>query len=428
MSILVSSQIDRGDLGRMTTYLERAKPGQVFARVEHCINDLGDSPESFNQQARRLLDPTSRKVDGQSLVISFTETEFPTAGEHGQDVAELAYELARRGAPDAPLLVVSQRDGVGKHWHAHVLVLNHDMQTGKASRGHWHHSQWRDENDNFNRENGLEVCGQEAQVPRVARLAAARGIELQADADLVALSPSAVPRTDAEQFIGSHVIEAVLDGRLDAVPEPGDSLVVPLPTHPGYGLSVRAKGTGLSYAITDAAGEPVLGAAGGRGGKPRLLASTGTKLDKALAKGQADHTFNREGLLALLASLEEEMELEDDGITPREAGAPEGREASTAQPETRAPAPTPDSAETRAGGSRARLAAAIAANVRRAARGAGGGGGAAEGNGSRDPRDVGRTPGEDRRRLRGGRSEIPGAPPAPVSPKPKPKDYGDYGG
>ncbi len=326
MSILVSSRIGRGRLGNMTDYLVRSKG--LLPRIEHAICDLGNDPHTFNRAARRLLDKTTRKNDGQSLVISFTEDEFPSAGDHGREVAEAAYEMVRRGAPDVPLLVVAQRDGKGGRWHAHVIVLNHDMATGQANRGLWKHDQWRALNDAYNREQGLEVCGREAELSRTARLAVARGVELQADADLVALAPTDVPKNDVDRYLGAAVLEVIADGNLDRVPDDGEAVSIPLADHPGHALSVRAKGTGLSYAIVDDSGAPVMCAAGARGGKPRRIASTGTKLDKALALGRADATYTRDGLLALLALMDDEQheqEMEDERERTREAAEDESR-------------------------------------------------------------------------------------------------------
>lgn len=326
MSILVSSRIGRGRLGHMTDYLVRSKG--LLPRIEHAICDLGNDPHTFNRAARRLLDKTTRKNDGQSLVISFTEDEFPSAGDHGREVAEAAYEMVRRGAPDVPLLVVAQRDGKGGRWHAHVIVLNHDMATGQANRGLWKHDQWRALNDAYNREQGLEVCGREAELSRTARLAVARGVELQADADLVALAPTDVPKNDVDRYLGAAVLEVIADGNLDRVPDDGEAVSIPLADHPGHALSVRAKGTGLSYAIVDDSGAPVMCAAGARGGKPRRIASTGTKLDKALALGRADATYTRDGLHALLALMDDEQheqEMDDERERTREAAEDEGR-------------------------------------------------------------------------------------------------------
>lgn len=326
MSILVSSRIGRGRLGNMTDYLVRSKG--LLPRIEHAICDLGNDPHTFNRAARRLLDKTTRKNDGQSIVISFTEEEFPSAGDHGREVAEAAYEMVRRGAPDVPLLVVAQRDGKGGRWHAHVIVLNHDMATGHANRGLWKHDQWRALNDAYNREQGLEVCGREAELSRTARLAVARGAELQTDADLVALAPTDVPKNDVDRYLGAAVLEVVADGNLDRVPDDGEAVSIPLADHPGHALSVRAKGTGLSYAIVDDSGAPVMCATGARGGKPRRIASTGTQLDKALALGRADATYTRDGLLALLALMDDEQheqEMDDERERTREAAEDEGR-------------------------------------------------------------------------------------------------------
>jgi len=374
-------------------YTVTDKKGQAIPRVEAMIADLGGDAEGYAREMRRLLDATARTNDGQSIVISFTEDEFPSAGEHGQEVAETAYEVVRRGAPDAPLLVVAQRDGAGGRWHAHVIVGNHDMATGKANRGAWKHDQWRLINDAYNRESGLAVCGQEAALSRVERVAKARGIELQADADLVALTPTEVPKNDVDRYLGSLVMDALLDGHLDRLPDDGGAVTVPIPAHDGYSLSVRAKGTGLSYAVVDDDGAPVMCAAGARGGKPRRIASTGTKLDSALAKGRGDATYTRPGMTELLAALEEEKEREQQ--REEEARTAESRAGDSERVAGRDDERTGDRADDRT--SEPSIGPSIGADER-----------ARPGGGSLDPRPAGSAT-ADRQRGRVDRLGQPGA-------------------
>src|SRR5699024_11363987 len=50
-------------------------------------------------------------------------------------VTEAGYRLARRVAPGSPCVVVTHDDSEGGHPHNHIIIANHDLETGMAARG-----------------------------------------------------------------------------------------------------------------------------------------------------------------------------------------------------------------------------------------------------------------------------------------------------
>lgn len=98
-----------------------------------------------------------RPRKGALLTLSFPPDEFDVNNpEHQQRVLELAYELAKRVAPNSPCVVGVHADKA--HLHAHVFILNHDMTTLKALRKGFVYSDVKPINDELMEENGLRVA------------------------------------------------------------------------------------------------------------------------------------------------------------------------------------------------------------------------------------------------------------------------------
>ncbi|WP_440711942.1 relaxase/mobilization nuclease domain-containing protein [Gordonia sp. FQ] len=98
-----------------------------------------------------------RPRKGALLTLSFPPDEFDVNNpEHQQRVLELAYELAKRVAPNSPCVVGVHADKA--HLHAHVFILNHDMTTLKALRKGFVYSDVKSINDELMEENGLRVA------------------------------------------------------------------------------------------------------------------------------------------------------------------------------------------------------------------------------------------------------------------------------
>lgn len=316
-SVVVTDKIYAGGITAYTDYLEREKAGQTVERVGAFRVDIGTSPPGFAVEVERMLSGTRRKVWGEDVVISFSADRFdPADPTLGPQVLDAAEEVFRRAAPNSPLCLVAQRDN--GRWHVHGIVPNLDLETGLARRGTWAHWQWRAIHDEVIQEQGFDPVQQgSAELSRVERLAARAGRALPSDEALLKTPPDEVPKNDLDGFLAAHVVEAVADGRLTELPAPGEPVEVALDG--GHFLSVRrSQAGGLSFAVTDSDGAPVLCAPGKRGGKPARIARTDTALEKAHGRAGTEEIFTPAGLSAVI-ELSGEEEVNEHHTEARES-------------------------------------------------------------------------------------------------------------
>lgn len=114
-----------------------------------------DQLAAFGQQ---ITQSYGRKVQAFSYVQSFSRDEFDIRKpEDVQTVNDLGFELAQRMHPEAHTLVVTHIDGKGGCLHNHIVILNHNQQTGTALRGYQLARQVRAANDQLMKEHGLKV-------------------------------------------------------------------------------------------------------------------------------------------------------------------------------------------------------------------------------------------------------------------------------
>lgn len=110
---------------------------------------------AFGQQITQTY---GRKVQAFSYVQSFSRDEFDIhKPEDVQTVNDLGFELAQRMHPEAHTLVVTHIDGKGECLHNHIVILNHNQQTGTALRGYQLARQVRAANDQLMKEHGLKI-------------------------------------------------------------------------------------------------------------------------------------------------------------------------------------------------------------------------------------------------------------------------------
>lgn len=115
--------------------------------------------EETARVAEEMFAPYSKRRPRKGVLLtqSFSPDEFDRNNpEHQQRVLELAYELAKRVAPDAPCVVGVHADR--NHLHAHIFILNHDMTTLKALRKGFVYGDVKPINDALMEENGLRVA------------------------------------------------------------------------------------------------------------------------------------------------------------------------------------------------------------------------------------------------------------------------------
>lgn len=96
------------------------------------------SPEAFVIDSQRQARANSRKREAYSLVMSPPEGTFDKDNpDDMQALCDAAVEGARRAYPGKKLLVGVHNDSKGSHDcggkpHAHIIVQNHDVETGRA--------------------------------------------------------------------------------------------------------------------------------------------------------------------------------------------------------------------------------------------------------------------------------------------------------
>lgn len=106
------------------------------------------SIEDFVKQGHTWAKHHGRKVQALTYIQSFAANEL--SADNPDDVNycnELGAELARRMHPNSPALTITHTDGEGGKVHNHIVVLNHDMQTGYALKDYKLHHQVARVND-----------------------------------------------------------------------------------------------------------------------------------------------------------------------------------------------------------------------------------------------------------------------------------------
>jgi hypothetical protein len=136
-------------------YAANVKAGTHRAAAISCDTA---SPEEFVRRAELLAEENGRKVEAQSVIQSFENTEFdPNDPDDVQKVNDLGYMLAKKLHPNSDCLVVTHTDGLGGHAHNHITVINHDNVTGRALSENKLHWQVAQVNDELMREQGCRV-------------------------------------------------------------------------------------------------------------------------------------------------------------------------------------------------------------------------------------------------------------------------------
>ena len=293
MSVLVGSHVGRGGGVGWARYCLRLDLSEEARRkaVPVVISDLGDDPFEIGMNAELLIEGTTRKNLGESLVLSFPAHEMDINNpEHQQRVAELLYEVMKRAAPDSPAVVAVHTDSEGGMLHAHGLLLNHNMKTGRSNQQRMDIKHLRRLNDQLMREEGLEVCNQKIRSGGRTwqEVMQDRKDTAKATDELAAANPDAAPvvprvtiedvvktptRQTSREFFRQEIDEAVADVATRCVPKDasvdtlGNLPAVPLEklqeTLSERNISMRilpdnGHGETLTFGAVDDDGEPVM--------------------------------------------------------------------------------------------------------------------------------------------------------------------------
>lgn len=159
-------------------HVGRGMMGRVHRRTgtTRAAYEIGDmSPREFVEMAEACRRQSERRYEAYELRMSWGKDELdpsdPADVERG---GELAYEAAKRLWPNSPCVVVMHTDGRGEKFdaetgamgqfeggcvHAHVLVMNHDLETGNCLEENRMHHQVKAVTDELMRERGMQVLG-----------------------------------------------------------------------------------------------------------------------------------------------------------------------------------------------------------------------------------------------------------------------------
>lgn len=154
-----------GNITAIVKYCITPKKTQEKKRVGALYSDLGDA-DNFLAYSNLMLKNTSRKVQGYVLLQSFRKDEFDIRNqEHISIINELGKKLARGLYPNSPVLVITHNDSEGECLHNHIVVLNHDLVTGKAIAQNRRFCEVKSYNDELMNKYGLEIC-QHSNTPK----------------------------------------------------------------------------------------------------------------------------------------------------------------------------------------------------------------------------------------------------------------------
>jgi hypothetical protein len=153
------------DLGVSGDYLEFGVGSMKAGHKEAGTNRFGsgsycDAPsvEAFIAMGDRFAEEHGRKVKAHSYVMSWSPGELDVNDPADlQRAGDLAFLFAKTVRPDSPCLIVVHDDGDGGCVHAHIVTLNHDLETGKSPRDFRVHWQVKRANDELMREQGMDV-------------------------------------------------------------------------------------------------------------------------------------------------------------------------------------------------------------------------------------------------------------------------------
>lgn len=236
--------------------------GQVRAAELSVIGPLGADPVAWAVHTRQKVADSPRRTNEVLHVIQSWGADELDPGNPA-DVAKAHAIGARLGetlAPGCAIVVATHTDGA--NLHNHVLIANHDLETGKAAPKQagnaWH---VRRANDELMREFGLEVLAQEpVTLSKQERMAAKAGRNISGDG----LTVDTVGPDTWRDFMRGRVEELLVDERVLDAPDDDAAFGVMEAIAGDYDLSFSRHGRGgkrkskrSSFALVDADGQEV---------------------------------------------------------------------------------------------------------------------------------------------------------------------------
>lgn len=139
-----------------------------------------ESPAQFVAFAEQMATKKKRTVEGISIIQSFRKEDIdrddPEAVQRAND---LGYELARSLFPASPRYVVTHTDSEGGYVHNHILVANHDFETGRAVSAQAKHTIVSRHNDRVMKEHGIDRVVPAWELAKGAKEAGREGLAME---------------------------------------------------------------------------------------------------------------------------------------------------------------------------------------------------------------------------------------------------------
>lgn len=239
---------------------------------------LDTSPQQFiSDTVSEIARHPKRQYQAIILIESFHPDELDGDSAFDVQLAQLAgHELARRVAPNSDVVVATHTDGKNGNVHNHILLANHDRETGSIPYDARNFYAVKKCNDLVMRDLNLEVYESEPEVEN----------------DLSYLRDTPLPEITTENWRDELKLRAdalFMDSRVVSADDVKDGLSVAENIASEYSISFRSQQPSKSggkdcvgassYALIDSAGEPIRYATG-RGG--RSTTRTGTRLGKGV--------------------------------------------------------------------------------------------------------------------------------------------------
>lgn len=188
-------------------YAHFGKPADVkHSRAAAWRSDFR-TPYDAIASIESMLRGSGRKNQALMVIQSFSKDELdPRDPMTPMIVADAAYALAKKVAPNSPCDVVVHLDSDGGNPHAHITIANVDLVTGKAARenglAHW---VLKKANDKIMREMRLQVLEPHALAHDVNRSRCGEQAEW--------LTVDELSKNTWREFLADRVDEALLDPR-----------------------------------------------------------------------------------------------------------------------------------------------------------------------------------------------------------------------
>lgn len=248
------------------------KEGVVRAAA-HSVSggSLDTSPQQFiSDTVAEIARHPRRQHQAILLIQSFHPDELDGNCSFDVQLAQLAgQELARRVAPNSDVVVVTHTDSKSGHVHNHIIITNHDRETGSIPYHARNFHAVQKCNDLVMRDLNLEVY---ESVPEVEK-------------DLSYLRDTPLPEITTENWRDELKLRAdalFMDSRVVSAGDVEDGLSVAENIASEYSISFRSKQpsksggediAASSYALIDSAGEPIRYATG-RGSRSTIRKGT----------------------------------------------------------------------------------------------------------------------------------------------------------